>query len=121
MSMELVLVLPIVIALVFGCIELGMLTSAGSTLKEASRAGCRVATLPGSSDRDVRLAVERVLHRPSLIKSCDLHVGRGRHTGDEVRVVVQVPMTAAAPDLLAMFGFGLGGRQLMAQTVMRKE
>ena len=59
--------------------------------------------------------------KPALIQNCLVEVQGGRNSGDEVSVVVRVPMSAAAPDLLGFFGFRLQDRMLVAQTVMRKE
>lgn len=121
LSMELVFVLPIVLGLLFAIIEFGMLWSAQQLAKEASAAGCRVATLPGADELAVRHAVEQVLRKPHYVSSYQLRVFGGARTGDEVGVAVRLPMTAAAPDLLGILGFRLGGRNLTAETVMRKE
>jgi hypothetical protein len=59
---------------------------------------------------DKRLcANHRLTHRP------------GGHTGDPVTVEIRVPMTAASPDMLAMFGFSLQKRYLISRVVMCKE
>lgn len=121
LSLELIVVLPILIGLLFAIIEFSMLWSASHLVKAASAAGCRVATLPGSNSVAIGEAVAAVLGKPALAAHCQVEVQGGWTCGEEVSVVVRVPMAAAAPDLLGFFGFSLRDRMLVAQTVMRKE
>lgn len=121
MSMELVIVLPILIAMFFAMIEFSMLWSAKQRLKDASLAGCRVATFPGATEPAVRQAVEAALNKQPLVKTYTVQVDGGWRSGDDVAVTVQVPMRAAAPDLLGLFGLGMGRQSLVSQTIMRKE
>ena len=97
LSMELILVLPIALAMIFAMIEVGMLWAAGQRVNEAAAAGCRTASFRGA---DVKPATPEA---------------------PEVCVTVSVPMKSAAPDLLKFIGFGLGDRRIVAQTIMRKE
>lgn len=119
--MELILVLPIVMALVFGMIEIGMLWSSGQRVKEAAAAGCRVAGFRGADQVAVRRAVEHGLGRPSLVKNYNINVTNVNNNPYEVCVSVSVPMSAAAPDLLKFVGFSLVGRTLTAESIMRRE
>jgi len=119
LSMELILVLPIVLGLVFSIIEFGMLWSASQRVKDASAAGCRTASFRGADETAVRRAVERTLGRPSLITNYSIDIRQD--VSNEVSVSVAVPMRSAAPDLLRFVGFALDGRLLSSQTVMRKE
>jgi Flp pilus assembly protein TadG len=121
LSLELVLVLPIVMALFLALIEFSLLWSANQRVKEASSAGCRVATYNGSNLPAVQQAVEFALHKQALVTTYKVQVEGGLHSGDPIAVTVQVPMRAASPDLLSIFGFRLMGRHLQAQTVMRRE
>jgi hypothetical protein len=121
LSMELILVLPIVLAVLFGLIEIGMLWSSGQRVKEAAAAGCRVAGFRGATEPAVRRAVEQTLGRKSLVDCYQLQIIQPQENPNEVCVSVSVPMTAAAPDMLAFFGFSLKNRQLASHSVMRRE
>lgn len=121
LSMELVLVLPIVIGLIFAAVEIGMIWTAGQRLDEAAGAGCRIAGFRGTDEASVRRHVENCLRRQALIKNYQLNVQDSGPNAEAVCVTVSVPMNAAAPDLLCMLGFSLKNRMLTAQAVMRKE
>lgn len=121
LSVELVLVLPIVIALFMALIEFSLLWSANQRVKEASLAGCRVATFVGSNVPAIQQAVETALYKQSLINHYKVDVDGGTQTGDPIAITVRVPMKAASPDLLRLFGFNLSGRHLISQTIMRRE
>jgi Flp pilus assembly protein TadG len=121
LTMELLLVLPIVLALFFGMVEFSMLWTARGRVQEAARAGCRAATLPGASVVSVTQASQYALQKPALAQCASVSISGGQCSGDLVAVRVSVPMNAAAPDLLAIFGISLSQLSLSAETVMRKE
>jgi Flp pilus assembly protein TadG len=119
LSMELILVLPIVLGLVFSIIEFGMLWSSSQRVKDAATAGCRTASFRGADESAIRRAVENSLGKPALIANYSIDIQQ--NVSNEVSVAVAVPMRSAAPDLLRFVGFALDGRLLSSQTVMRKE
>lgn len=125
LSAELLLVLPIVMALCLGMAELSMLLMAMQRVEAASSAACRVATLPASDpvalEQAVREAAARALLKAKLVQAYQLEFAPGQFPGDPVTVEVRVPMKAAAPDLLRIFGFSLKGQELVSRTVMRKQ
>ena len=121
LSLELLIVLPIVVILALAMVELGLLWEANQQVKLASEQGCRVASLPGSGEDEIRAAIDAALIKPRLIENAAVVYEIGSHTGDAVAVQVKLPMNAASPDMLFVFGFGLHDRFLEAQTVMRKE
>jgi Flp pilus assembly protein TadG len=121
LSMELVVVLPIVIAVCVGMVELSMLWSASHRAQSAAAAGCRVATYPGATMHAVRQAIETNLSKANLIRSYQVEVVGGLRTGDEIAVTVNVPQSACAPDMLRPFGFSLQGKFVTARSVMRRE
>jgi hypothetical protein len=125
LSFELLLVLPIVVAVVFGMVELSLLLMGLERVQTASSAACRVATLPtGDPDvleQAVREAAAQSLLKASLVQTYEIHTELGQFPGDPVTVEIRVPMKAAAPDLLKLVGFSLEGRQLVGRTVMRKQ
>lgn len=121
LSMELVLVLPIMIAMICAMIEFGMLWSSGQRVKEAATAGCRTATFRGADEAAIRKSIEQTLGRKSLVAGYSLEINKPDPNSKEVAVTVSVPMKAAAPDLLAFIGFGLKQRAVTARTIMRCE
>jgi Flp pilus assembly protein TadG len=112
-------------ALIFAIIEFGCLMSAQHRLEAASQAACRIASLPsdrpGEVDQVVRDTTARILNHPAIIRNYELRMDRGKHSGDTVVVELRLPMTAAAPDLLRVFGWKLAGRELVSRAVMRRE
>jgi len=119
--MELVLVLPIVLGLLFATVEIGMLWSSGQRVKEAAAAGCRVAGFRGGSEAAVRRAVETTLGRKALTTNYTLRITQPPENPQEVCVAVSVPMTVSAPDLLCFLGFSLSDRTLSSESIMRRE
>lgn len=125
LSVEFVLIFPILLGLVLAIIEFGLLLAAAQQVKTASHVACRVGTLPAASaeelDAAVRGAARTALMTCNLACAAEVEFEPGQYTGDPVTVQIRVPMKAAAPDLLAVVGFGLKGRCLVARTVLRKE
>ena len=121
LSAELVLALPLITILFFAITQFGILWASQHKLSAAARAACRVASLPGSTLADIDRAVAQALGSQRLVDSRQLRVQRGPYSGDPVRVELRVPITAATPEMLKLFGFSLGDRQLVAQCTMRRE
>lgn len=121
LTFELLLILPIVLALCLAVVELSLLWSGNQRLALASRAACRVATLPGTTDNDIRQTVLQSLlgHRLSTVVKVEIQ--RGAVAGDPVGVRLVAPMQAASPDLLAIVGFSLADRQFSVVSIMRQE
>lgn len=120
LSMELVLTLPILAVVLLGLFEFTWLFYSRSLVVEASRAGARKGTLSGVDPAEIDAEVRRVLpsrFHDGLAVTSDL----GMHSGDIVRVAVEVPMSVAAPDLLWPIGAGLNGRNLYSETRMVRE
>jgi hypothetical protein len=124
-SLELLLVLPILLTVCFGLVELSLLLMGMQRVQSASSAACRVATLPTTDSvaqqQAMSNAAAAALHTPGLVATYQMKSQVGQYAGDPVVVEVSVPMTAAAPDLLKMIGFSLRGRQMTAQTQMCKQ
>jgi hypothetical protein len=118
--MELALTLPILGVVLFGLFEFTLLLYARGLVVEASRAGARQATLPGTTIEDVEAQVSRVLP-PRMQEGLGVAADLGTHAGDVVMVGVQLPMTSAAPDLLWPIGVSLSGRSLYSETRMVRE
>jgi Flp pilus assembly protein TadG len=125
LSLELILVLPILTAILLAIMELSMLMMGYQRVQSASSAACRVGTLPlpacTALDQAMQEAAAQALDKLPMVAAYQMNYEVGQYAGDQVWVQVSVPMTAAAPDLLRVVGLSLQGRQLVAQTVMRKQ
>ena len=125
LSFELILVLPIAIALVVALVEFGLLWNGAHKVHLATEVACRVGTRPCEDllvlDKAVRQAADVALVDKRLAANHRLTFVAGAHTGDPVSVEIRVPMTAASPDMLAVFGFSLQKRYFDSRVVMSKE
>jgi Flp pilus assembly protein TadG len=119
-SLELVIVLPLVILVLFAACEFALLFQGRQSLVTASRSGARVASLAGATYWDVEDAVRSEL-AGSFGDDLRVEAELGERSGDVVWVRLSAPMRAASPDLLKMIGLGLVGRDLFAETTMCKE
>ena len=120
LSAELLLTLPILTILLFGLLEFSLLFFARGDVVEASRAGARAARVHGATIESVEEEVRYSLGG-RLAPHVRVQSELGSKTGDEISVAVEVPMAAAAPDLLWLIGYSLKGRQLLCETRMAKE
>jgi len=120
LTVELVLVLPLVLLLLFALVELSMIARAQQTLILAARDGARTASLAGTSVEQAERAARRHLHG-RLAAEAQIKVRMAKRPGEPSTVEVRVPMHAAAPDLLRMIGFGATDRYLVATAAMCKE
>lgn len=118
--MEVLLILPVFLILLLALVEFSYMLSARSDIVEASRAGARLATLSGIDLEEIENDVFRSLGG-RYGSAVQVHAQLGTYSGDEVVVAVRVPMSAAAPDLLWPVGYGLRGKQFVAETRMLKE
>lgn len=60
-TVELAVVMPLLLAILFGIIEYGWVFSVRQAMATASREGARVAALPGSTDEDIETRLAEVL------------------------------------------------------------
>ena len=125
-ALELLLVLPVLLSLLLAMVQFSMLLVARQQLAGASREAARVAAQGGDLTA-VQAAAALYLGQGNLAANAQVLAsltddgGMPLLSGAPVAVVVQVPATQAAPDLLAFVGLSLKDEMLSAQTVMRKE
>lgn len=118
--MELVLTLPILLLVLFAVLEFGLLFFARSSVVQASRTVARQAALRNVTAEDIETQVKAVLS-PSLQRGMVIHYQPAERSGETVTVGIEVPMVAAAPDLLWTVGYSLQGRSLYAETTLIQE
>jgi Flp pilus assembly protein TadG len=125
LAIELLLILPVLLALLGGLIEFSVLLVARQQLANASRQGARVAALGGDAatvEQAARLALgSGAVSAATVVSVLTDDTGVPLPSGAAVQVTVQVPAASVAPNMLGVLGFSLGDRLLAAVTVMRKE
>jgi Flp pilus assembly protein TadG len=124
-ALESLFVLPILVIVALAVVEFSMLISARQQLLAASREGARAAAT-GGSPREIELAVRSRLGHGTLSQAKIRTIlvdedGRPLASGEPVVVQVEVPATAASPDLLRVIGYSLRQQTVTAYTAMRKE
>ena len=123
-ALELLLVLPILLAVLLGAVELSLWLTAQQQVNLAAREGARVAAVGGNLD-DVNAAVRSALGArfDQATVQAQLTDGGGAPLppGQPVTVAVALPASAVVPDLLAFVGVSVRNVTLVGQTVMRKE
>jgi hypothetical protein len=125
LSAELLLVLPLLLALILAGVQFAVTLSVEQKLAAATRDGARVAATGGNRTAVVE-AVERVLG-PTIAKHaevCTVMTDSSRKplpSGEPVQVVVKVPAAKVVPDLLRIVGYSIRNETLVSSTVMRKE
>ncbi len=135
MSFELLLVIPILLIVIVGGIEVSQLLMANQALQAASAAGAREASMPGSTEADVREAVRRSVigwrFEPEMMDS-DIDIAAidmsgsvialgSAMPGDVVKVSIEIDATAAVPDFLLSWGLSIASKKMNAASIFRRE
>jgi len=120
LSMELILVLPILFTVLMGIFEFSMLFFARSSVVQACRAAARRASLGVADQAEIEDVVRRVLS-PNLQYNHTVYYIPAERAGEITTVGLTVPMSTAAPDLLWPVGFSLQGRYLIEETSVVRE
>lgn len=132
LSIELIIVLPILLAVVLASVEFGLLLMASQGVGAAANVGAREAAKPSSSRASVETAVAAAVQgwRWNNDYEVVIFVNGMKDSGNElltaghgatVSVTVNVPMEEAAPDLLKTLGVTLAGKELTSTYVTLKE
>jgi hypothetical protein len=125
LTIELLLLMPVLLALVVGAVEMSLLVASEQKLEAASATGARTAAQGGDQEA-VRLAVREALAHSKLcgaevIVRLDDENGYPLPSGSTVEVRVQINANQAVPDLLSFIGFSIKEMTLSGHTAMRKE
>lgn len=120
LTIEMILVLPIVFIVLMAVFEFSILFFARSSVVQACRVGARQASLGVTDEAEILATVNRVLS-PNLQRNHRVYVIPAERSGEITTVGLQVPMATAAPDLLWPIGFSLQGRYLTEETSLVRE
>jgi Flp pilus assembly protein TadG len=116
---EFAIILPILLMLIMGILEFGIMLNSYLAVRNASREGARAAIV-GSTDIEINNLILTI--SPSL-NSTDLTVvvtpsASSRKSGDPITVEIQYNYQFTVPIISGIFGSGV---VLKAQTIMRIE
>jgi hypothetical protein len=129
LTVELLLVFPILLGLLLAMIEFSMLLYSRQQLVAASREGARTAALGGDL-RDVEQTVRYYLGEGRLadaqVSMIDMHgqsvsAANAVPPGEPVEVWLRLRANHAVPDLLRIVGYSIKDDEIVARTVMRRE
>ena len=124
---EFVIVFPILMLILAGILDFGMMFRSFEVVTNAAREGSRVAILPGYQLADVQLRVQEYLDASGLkspvvteMKSVPVKIGAKTFTAQAVRVSYTYQMLVLS-GVSNLFGGGVGNVPLQAVSVMRSE
>jgi Flp pilus assembly protein TadG len=118
---EFAIVAPLFFLLVFAMIEYGRMVMVSQIITNASREGARQAVLDGATNSEVENAVDEFLEMSSIqgadVETVPSDISTAVY-GDAVTVSVTVDFNEVSWLPSPMY---LGGQQIKASTVMRRE
>jgi Flp pilus assembly protein TadG len=124
---EFALIVPILVLLLAGIFDFGMMFRAYEVVTNAAREGARVGVLPGYGDADVEDRVDAYMAVSGLtgpytvaVANMPVATGAGTFTARAVTINYTYQFTILG-GVGAFFGGGLGNIPLRAQSVMRTE
>jgi hypothetical protein len=125
LAVELLFVLPLLLLVLLGTVELSLWLTAQQQVALASREGARAAARGGNAQA-VLQAVQQVLgpnRAPAAQVQATLTDASGQPlpSGAAVSVLVALPAGRVVPDLLGLAGLSIANETLASQTVMSKE
>lgn len=116
-TVEMAVVTPLLLTILFGIIEYGWVFSVRQTLIQAAREGARTAALPGSTDAQV---LERVNAQLNVMGLDGYQIDLTRATPNDPTEIVEVTIPYSEVTLVGGF-FGNTNFDLGATCTMRKE
>ncbi|MCA9051516.1 MAG: pilus assembly protein [Planctomycetaceae bacterium] len=120
LTMELLLVTPLFLLLLFAIVEFSLLTAAQHRVSDAAHAAVRRLCLGSADSEHLQKDLAADLG-PKLAPKAVIQVNDSGRTGDRVYVRVELPMRNASPDLLWMTGFSVQNRILAGEALMVRE
>jgi Flp pilus assembly protein TadG len=114
---EMAVVLPILLTVLFGIIEFGWTFMTYQSITNAAREGCRVAVLEGSTDQDISDRIDQYMTMIG-INNYQLDLDRAGPGAPTETVTIKVPYSTVS--LLGSY-FGSTNFNLTSKACMRKE
>lgn len=114
---ELAVVLPLVLTLLFGIVEFGWVFMVSQTLTTSAREACRVAILEGTTDQEILAKIDQYMSNTG-VGGYAVDISHAT-PGDPTEVVT---LTVPYADISLLGGyFNLGDFTLRGYAAMRKE
>jgi Flp pilus assembly protein TadG len=132
LTLEMVMILPILLLVLMGGVEFTLLLSAGQAVSTAAEAGAREAALPSSTKASIQAAVARALEGyvwrtkqetlvfVNQVKDTTGTLVTAAHTGDIVQVTVNVAARHTAPDVLSIVKISLNTNDVTSSFVVQR-
>lgn len=120
-AVEFAVCAPVLVLLLIGMIEFGRMVMVQQVLTNASREGCRVAILDGSTNSEIQTTVSNYLSGSNINGATVTVTPNDPNTapaGGPITVAVSIPYSQVTWIPAPMF---LGGKTMAASTVMRRE
>lgn len=114
---EMAVVLPLLLTILFGIIEFGWTFMVYQSITNAAREGCRVAVLEGATDTDIN---DRVGSYMDLVGVTDYEVAITHATEIDPTETVVITVPYASVSLLGGY-FGAVDFDIAGRSAMRKE
>jgi hypothetical protein len=118
---EFALVVPVMLTLTFGLIEMGRISMVKEAVTQATREGARVGVRPTASLDDVRTRVNEELQIMGITGATVVVTPTqwdAAMPGDDVSVSITIPISAVS---LVPSSFSFASLDIVAETVMRRE
>ncbi len=116
-TVEMAVVTPLLLTMLFGIIEYGWIFSVRQALVTAAREGARTAALPGSTEADIRARIGEFL-RPYGMTTYNVEMTHSTQADPVETVHITIPYSDVT--LIGSF-FGSTNYDLGARCSMRKE
>jgi len=128
-TLEALFVLPVLLLVLLGSVEFGLLLSCRHQLWGACREAGRLAALGHGRDRIHAVVCQYLGESRASQAEIEVEDGSGKACrepgeippGETVRLRLRLAAPCAAPDLLRFVGFSLQGQMLEVETVWRRE
>ena len=133
MSLELVMILPVLMLVLVSIVEFTLLLSASQGVNNAADAGAREAALPSSTLVSIEAAVARNLEGylwrnkqqtfvfVNKVKDTTGTLIAAANTGDVIQVTVNVQARYTAPDVLRIVKVSLGTQDVSSSFVVPRQ
>ena len=135
MTFELLLAIPILLVVLIGGIQINQMLMANQAIQAAATNGAREASMPGTTESDVRSVVRQSIagwrFEPNLtdgdisIEAMSLEgdsvMLENAQRGDIVTVSIEIDAIHAVPDFLVSWGFSIMDRTIGASALFRRE
>lgn len=117
-TVEMAVVAPLLLTLVFGIIEFSWMMSVQQSVTNAAREGCRTAALKGTTESDIVDRVDAYMS-PAGLSNHDVDINRS--TVNDPTETVTVRLNYGDISLLGGYFPGVDSKILTATCAMRKE